>query len=174
MKNIFATGLVLACFAAAGTASVKAAPAIYREGMLEIPEGIMIDEAGDHYFRNIKLRTEANGALRIVRAQPRKLITLEELELNQVYGDVPTVELLVKGYKSMPCTSLEPVAVRRVNYTFHVLVAESGPDPLALCAQMLDPVELTIELDVTGLPPGEYEARVNNEPMEFTLEDLGE
>lgn len=174
MKNVLATSLVLACFAAAGTAPAQAAPAIYRGGFLDIPEGIMIDDAGDHYFRNIKLRTEASGALRIVRAQPRNLITLEELELNQVYGAEPTVELLVKGYKSMPCTSLEPVAIRRVNYTFHVLVAESGPDPLALCAQMLDPVELTIELDVTGLPPGEYEARVNNEPMEFTPEDLGE
>ena len=174
MRNVFAISLGLACFLAAGTTSAQAAPSIYNDGQLEIPEGIMIDASGDHYFRNITLRTEANGSLRIVRAQPRRLITLEELELNQVYGAEPIVELLVKGYKSMPCTSLEPVAIRRVNYTFHVLVAESGPDPLALCTQVLDPVELTIELDVSGLPAGEYEARVNNEPIEFTLEEQGE
>lgn len=174
MKNAIGTSLALACFLATGAVAVKAEPAIYRQGQLEIPYGITIDSSGDHYYRNIKLRTEADGALRIVRAVPRKLITLDELELDIVYGAAPKVELLVKGFKSMPCTTLEPVAVRRVNYTFHVVIAEGAPDPLALCAQVLDPVELTIDLDVTGLPAGEYEARVNNEPMEFTLEDLGE
>ena len=172
MKKAFGISLVLACFVAAGTSPVQADPAIYRGGQLEIPHGIVISDGEDQYYRDIKLQTEPDGSLRIVRAHARRLVTLEELELNQVYGPEPTVELLVKGYKSMPCTEVEPVAVRRVDNTFHVLIAESGPDPLALCAQVLDPVELTVELEVSDLPPGDYEALVNNEPMPFTLEAL--
>lgn len=174
MKNAFGTGVVLACFLAAGSSFTQAQPAIYRAGDLDIAQGILIENGKDQYFSKIKLRTQPNGSLRIVRAQQRPLITLDELELNQVYGPEPFVELQIKGFKSMPCVGLEPVAVRRIDNTFHVLIAEGSPDPLALCAQMLTPVDVNVDLELGGLPAGDYVVLINNEPMEFTLEDLGE
>jgi hypothetical protein len=171
MKNALRTSLVLACLLASGLQSVQvqAEPAFYREGLLELPQGIVIEEGQDQYYSNIRLRTEANGALRIVRAQPRRLITLEALELDRQLAPQPRLELSIAGYKSMPCVELEPVAIRRIDEVFHVLVAEAAPDPLLLCAQVLTPVELTVELDVAGLADGEYQVRVNNETRAFTL-----
>lgn len=174
MRNALLTSLVLACMLASGLPSAQAQPAIYRAGMLEVPYGIVVEDGNDQYYRNIRLRTEPDGSLRIQRAHARRLITLQELELDQLYGPEPAVELQIKGYKSMPCVGLEPVAVRRVDNVFHVLIAESSPDPLVLCAQVLTEVDVNVDLDVTGLPAGDYVALINNEPMEFTLEDLEE
>lgn len=153
-----------------GTSSV-AQPAIYRDGLLELPQGIVIETGDDQYYSDIRLRADANGALRIVSAEPRPLLTLTELTLDQVYGSTPAVSLQVSGMLPMPCMQLEPLAIRRIGNTFHVLIAQGGPDPLALCAQVLTPVELTVDLDVADLPAGDYVALINNEPMEFTIEE---
>lgn len=173
MNTVMRKALVVACFLATGVGSVKAEPAILRNGELHISEGIVIDTNGDRYFKNVKLHTMPDGSLKIVSAQPRNLVQLDELEVNVIYGSPAEVEVLVRGHKSVACVDLEPIAIRRVNYTFHVLIAQTPLDPLALCAQAAAPVELTVDLDVAGLPAGEYEVRVNNEPMEFTLDEMG-
>lgn len=174
MKPAVAAFLALSSLLVTTPAMTQAQPAVYRDGLLELPQGIVVSEGNDQYFSDIRLHTEANGSLRIVSAQQRRLITLQELELNQLYGDEPQVELQIAGYKSMPCVALAPVSVRRIDNVFHVLIAEGDTDPLALCAQVLTPVDVTVELDVRDLPAGDYVALINNEPMEFTLEDFAD
>ena len=174
MKATSTLPLLLSCLLVTGAATTQAQPAVYRDGLLELPHGIVVADGNDQYFSNIRLQTEPNGSLRIVSAQPRRLIELGDLELNQLYGDEPKVELQIAGYKSMPCVDLLPVSVRRIDNVFHVLLAEGSPDPLALCAQVMTPVNVTVDLDVADLPAGDYVALINNEPMEFTLEDLSE
>ena len=174
MKHALAATLILSSLLAATPAVTEAQPAVFRDGLLDLPQGIVVSDGDDRYYSDIRLRSEPNGSLRIVSAQERRLIALQELELDQIYGDEPAVSLLINGYKSMPCVELLPVSVRRIDNVFHVLVAEGSPDPLALCAQVLTPVTVTVDLDVSGLPDGDYVALINNEPMEFTLEDLEE
>lgn len=166
--------LILGCFLAAGSNTASAESATFRNGELLISHGMVIENNRDRYYRNIKLISMPDGLLRLARAQPRKLILLEELELSQIYTEPVQVEILVSGYKSMPCTELEPVAIKQVEHTFHVLIAQTLPDPLTPCAQVLTPVDLTIELDTSELLPGEYLVLVNNEAMEFTMENFNE
>lgn len=171
-RNTLAAILACCCFLAVGIAPAQAEPAVYRNGQLEISEGILVQPGGDSYYRDIELRTQPDGSMKIVRAQKRNLATLEELELNVVYSDEVEVELYVAGYLPVDCLDLEPVAVSRRGDTFHVLIARTPLDPLALCAQVIEPFDMTLTLDANHLEPGDYVVLVNNEPMEFTIEDV--
>jgi len=136
---------ILGCFLAAGRNTASAESATFKNGELLISHGIVIENNRDRYYRNIKLISMPDGLLKQASANSRKLIQLEELELSQIYTDPVQVEILVNGYKSMPCTELEPVTIKQAEHTFLVLIAQTLPDPLALRAQALTPVELTIE-----------------------------
>jgi hypothetical protein len=159
--------LLSAGFAAAETA-------IYREGELYLPQGIVIRETGDEYFRHIRLQAQADGSMKLHAAEKRNLAVVEELELGVFYTNPVTVELRVTGYRHVPCVGLEPVAIHRKDHTFHVLIAETPLDPLALCAQVTAPFEQLVELDVTGVEPGEYLVLVNGMDIDFTLEDVNQ
>lgn len=158
---------------AGALASVQAEPAVYKNGDLSIDASIVQLQGRDHFFKDVQMRTHTDGSLKLVYAEKRRLALLEELELDVVYGDGVEVELAVGGYLATPCADLEPTAISRQGNVFHVLVAETPPDPLALCAQVLKPFSLVIPLVTDGLEPGEYLVLVNNEPMEFTIEDFG-
>ena len=162
------------CLLAGAQTSVQAEPAVYKSGELRIETTIVHMHGEDLFFKDVQLRTKPDGSLMLVSARHQRLATLEELELNVVYGAGVEVELTVGGYISTPCAGLEPTAISREDNVFHVLIAETPPDPLALCAQVLQPFSLIVPLDANGLEPGEYLVLVNNEPMEFTIEDLGD
>lgn len=161
------------CLLFGAQAAVQAEPAVYNDGELRIDAGIVHLQGKDHLFRDVRMSTLADGTLKLVHAESRRLATVEELELHVVYGAGVEVELTVGGYISTPCAGLEPTAISREGSRFHVLIAETPPDPLALCAQVVQPFSLVVPLDAAGLEPGDYLVLVNNEPMAFTIEDHG-
>ena len=59
----------------------------------------------------------------------------------------------------------------RSGNTFHVVLAETPLDPLALCMSLLAVTEFDVEvpLDLTGLAAGTYEVIVNGVRTSFVL-----
>jgi inhibitor of cysteine peptidase len=77
------------------------------------------------------------------------------------------VNVVVRGTLSDACTELGEIAQARSDNAIEVTIT-TVRDPLAICAQVLAPVEVTISL--TGdFPPGEYTVTVNGVTEAFTV-----
>ena len=155
------------------TLPAQAEPAIHFNGEIRIHSGIVHLRGNDQYYKNIIMFAGPDGAIRLIYGKKRRLALLDELELNVVYGAGVDVELTIGGSISNGCVELERTAISRDGDVFHVLVAETPPDPWVYCTQALQPFSITVNLDAGDLQPGEYTVMVNNEPMAFTVEDLG-
>lgn len=144
--------------------------AVYREGELYLPQGMVIQDGGDQYYRHIRFKAQSDGSLKLQAAEPRNLATVEELELGVFYSDPISVELKVTGYLQLACLDLEPVAVHRTGNTFHVLIAETPFDPQYICPQGTSSFEINIDLDASSLAAGYYLVFVNGMEIDFMLE----
>ena len=157
------TGLTLA-----GT--VVADAAIYRDNMLMIPAGAVINASGGFYYKDIVLQADANGRLTVVSASPRPLVHVDNVKPTVVETlDNRTVEVALAGYKSVPCVALEKVAVSRKNDVFTVLVAETVMGPAESCIAIVSPFDIKVPLDVTGLRAGTYKVVANGKEATFVL-----
>jgi hypothetical protein len=171
MQTFTRPTLVLACLLATGFSSAGET-AVYKDGSLLLDELISIDDVrGDRYLKQVHLKNDRWGRFIIAGSQTRPLAMLDTVELEVLYGATVEVELQVIGNKRNPCVELEPVASRRVGDTFHVLIAETPQYLLMMCAQVLEPFELTVSLDATGLKPGDYRVKVNNEVLHFSIDE---
>lgn len=150
--------------------SVNADTAIYRDDKLMIPSGAVITASGQFYYKDIVLQADANGRLRVLAASPRPLVYIDSVNATVVETqDVRSVEIAIAGNKSVPCVSLEEVAVSRKDAVFTVLVAETVMGPAESCIAMVSPFDINVPLDVTGLPAGTYKVVVNGKEASFVL-----
>lgn len=78
------------------------------------------------------------------------------------------VHVQVRGYVPDSCSSVGPVIRERRGTTFHVTL-RSIRDPDQVCAQVLTAFEMSVPLDVYGLPAGTYVVNVNGVTDSFTL-----
>ena len=58
---------------------------------------------------------------------------------------------------------------RRDN-TFFVVVGETPLQTLVACAQVTEPFDITLPLDVKDLPAGDYLVVVNGDEIDFTID----
>ena len=145
-------------------------PAVFRDSMLEISEAVVLTDESYQYFKHVRLQVLPSGQLALVSAEPRTLAQVQELAVAVLFTEPVEVELTVSGVFSDPCVQLEPVSVTREGNTFYVVLAETAPDPAATCVAQVVPYEITIPLDVTGLPLGNYLVLVNGDDIDFDLE----
>lgn len=165
MKNVISA---LALSLLQVTAS-NAAPAFYKDSLLQIKEGIVVLGEEIRYYKNLQLEMKSDGDFRVVEGESLSLAQIDELTVAVLFTEPVQVELLVQGNKSIPCVELES-AVTREGDTFYVAVAERQLQTFDVCIQVLEPYELLLELDVADLPPGDYLVKVNRDVTEFTLE----
>jgi hypothetical protein len=150
--------------------SALADTAIYRDDKLMIPAGAVINASGQFYYKDIVLQADANGRLRVMAASPRPLVYIDSVNATVVETQtVRSVEISIAGNKSVPCVSLEEVAVSRKDAVFTVLVAETVMGPAESCIAIVSPFDLNVPLDVSGLPAGTYKVVVNGEEASFVL-----
>ena len=144
-------------------------PAFFKDSLLTIKEGIVVLGEEIRYYRNLQMELKENGDFRVVEGENLALAQVDELAVAVLFTEPNQVELQITGHKSTPCIDLK-TAVTREGNTFDFAVAESPQQTFDVCVQVLDPYELTAELDVSGLAKGDYRVRVNHDEIDFTLE----
>jgi hypothetical protein len=164
--------LTIGSLAAGFAASSLAGPAIYKGGTLTIPKGALFSDSRQQYYQDIILETDAAGNMTLVSAKPLPKVTVEAAEalLSEEPGKT-TVSLTVSGYKSVPCTVLQDAAIQRSGSHFSVVLAESVLGPAETCIAIIDPFELDVPLDVSGLAAGPYTVDVNGIAVSFELQN---
>jgi len=164
------TPLFLGAALLAGNAAF-AEPAIYHNGQLNIAQGAIFTNSRQDFYENIVLNADADGKLEIAAATK---VPLAYVDTADALVDGATVTLVVSGNMPTPCHTLLEPAVLRTDDGFTVLVANKstlGED--MVCATVLEPFELEIPLDVSGLDAGTYDVTVNNEvETSFDLEEI--
>jgi hypothetical protein len=149
-------------------APVQAGIAVYDDLELKVPSTVVMSEAGPVFYRNVRFTTNADGSFSLAEAERRKLAIIESATV-AVAGDTATVT--AKGELTIACVALEEPAVVRKDDTFHVVLAETPIDPLALCMPFVAVTKFTQEvaIDTSELAPGEYQVDVNGVKASFTL-----
>jgi hypothetical protein len=158
-----------ACLLTLSTLSLAQTP-VYRDGILSIPAGAVLNASGQFYYKDIQLQADSAGRLKVLAASPRPLVYIDSANPTVTETqDSREVTLAIAGNKSVPCVALEPVAISRKADTFTILVAETVQGPAESCIAVLSPFEITVPLDVSGLPAGTYKVVVNDQQTSFVL-----
>lgn len=162
--------VVIACLALVGSQLVLAQPALYKDQVLTIPQGAVMDGTGTTYFESIQLQENDQGNFVLVAAEERSLATVESLDV-QVMESLPLqVSVSVAGYTPTPCNKLLTPAVLYKDNSFTVALAYSSLGPAESCIAVIEPFETSVALDVEGLLAGTYTVTVNGQQTEFTLQ----
>lgn len=144
-------------------------PAFFKDSILSIKEGIVVLDNEISYYRNLQLELKDSGDFRVVEGEHLAPAEVTELSVTVLFTDPPQVELQVVGNKSTPCIDLK-TAVTRTGNTFYFAVAESPQQTFDVCVQVLEPYDITTDLDVSDLGPGDYIVKVNDDEIDFELE----
>ena len=144
-------------------------PAVFQDDVFIIPQGVALINGEARHYNNIKLAADREGKFTLLEAQPSSLVTIDQVEID-VAGSSPfQLVLAVAGSKSVPCVDLQEPAIVREDSTFLIALAETTMGPAQTCIAVIDPFELQIPLDITGLDAGSYSARVNGFNVDFEL-----
>ncbi|OGT73240.1 MAG: hypothetical protein A3H44_05815 [Gammaproteobacteria bacterium RIFCSPLOWO2_02_FULL_57_10] len=146
-----------------------AEPALFVDNVLSIKEGIVVQGQDARYYSNIRLVLTPNGDFQTIHAETKNLVHLDEISVAVIETDPVQVELAVEGYRSNPCVDVDTIITQKGN-TFYVVLTETPLQTLVACAQVIDPYQATIPLDVTDLPAGSYLVNVNGMEIDFDLE----
>lgn len=161
------------CFAALTLTAVsgQAEVPVYRDQQLELPSAVVLTDAGPVYYGDVRFTANADGSFTLVEAKRRNLA---QVDANTVAIDRSApgqVSVAAGGVLSIACVALEEPAVVREGNTFHVALAETAMDPLALCMSFVafTRFDVDVPLDLTGLEAGTYTVIVNGVETSFTL-----
>lgn len=155
---------------AVASLSAQADPAVFRNGVMTIPEGAIVSGTGGNYYTDIRLAMNEDGSLSVTGATANSLVSVDTVDV-QVMESLPMqVSLAVSGNLSVPCVELLDPAISYADNTFTVILAESNLGPAESCIAVLEPFDTTVSLDVAGLAAGTYNVDVNGVSAEFTFD----
>ena len=143
--------------------------ALFRDGILTIPNAAVMKEQGVDYFADVQLHANSTGGFDLVTADPQSLVNVESIAVNVMESHPIQVTVVVTGNKSVPCVKLLEPGVFVESGSFTIALAESKLGIAETCIAVIDPFETSIDLDITGLAPGIYSVQVNGVTGKFTL-----
>ncbi|MDP1933071.1 MAG: hypothetical protein Q8L60_16585 [Gammaproteobacteria bacterium] len=149
--------------------TVLAEPALFLDNVLSIDEGIVVQGGETRYYSNIRLALTPNGDFQAIAAETKNLVHLDEISVAVIETNPVQVELEVVGSRSNPCIDVDTIVKRKGNH-FFVVLTETPLQTLVACAQVIDPYQDTIPLDVKDLPAGNYQVLVNGMEIDFDLD----
>jgi inhibitor of cysteine peptidase len=94
--------------------------------------------------------------------------TVEEVSVVFLESFPLQVQVVAKGYLADSCTSIDEVIVKQADNTFTAEITTRRPAQ-EMCAQIVQPFEKNIPIDVYGLPAGDYTVDVNGVTARFTF-----
>jgi hypothetical protein len=142
---------------------------VLRDQVLTIPQAAVVTSAGQRYYSNVTLRSNADGSFSVLTAEEHALAAVQTVTA-QVTATPTSVVAKVVGYLPTPCDALEPAAVSYKSGEFTVVIGRRstlGPD--TLCAQVIADFQTEVALDIKGLPAGDYRVVVNGVAATFKL-----
>jgi hypothetical protein len=142
---------------------------VLRDQVLTIPQAAVVTSAGQRYYADIKLRSNADGSFSVTAAEEHALAGVQTVTA-QVTATPKSAVAKVAGYLPTPCDALEPAAVSYKSGEFTVVIGRHstlGPD--MGCVQMIADFQTEVALDINGLPAGDYRVVVNGVAATFKL-----
>jgi hypothetical protein len=140
---------------------------IYRDHVLTIPHGTVIDEHGAVHYRNIQLVEVGPNTFQVASAEQGLLASVDSVE---VFSDGSgKVEVVVEGAQSTACVDILDPVVSFKDDVFTVVLAETAPES-DVCIMMLVYYESVFELETGDLEAGEYSVVVNGVEASFSLD----
>jgi inhibitor of cysteine peptidase len=94
---------------------------------------------------------------------------VESVEILMLESFPVQVRVVAKGSHPDPCTTVKDVTQKRDGNTFTVTITAQREQGVS-CVQVIEPFEVSIPLDVAGLPAGTYIVIVNGISEQFTLD----
>lgn len=135
---------------------------VYRNQQLDVPSAVVLTAQGPVYYGDVRFSANRDGSFSLVEANRRKPALVEAATITL---DTATAqaEVHVDGELTIACVGLEEPAVVREGKTFHVVLAETPIDPLAICMPFVavTKFEVDVALDLRGLEAGTYTVNVN-------------
>lgn len=168
MKQILSGMLALAALA---TTSLQAEVPLYHDGALVIDEVVTMQGANPAYYRDVQLLAQAGGLLVVDAASPRPLARVDDAEVLLFQGETLEASVHASGLLSVACVALEAPGVTRRGSVFNVVLAETVMEDGHVCNSLVavTPFDISIPLDLGGLPAGDYRVQVNDLVLDFTL-----
>lgn len=150
---------------------LKAEPAVYvfEDAKLTIPDAVVIQYGRSSYFTNVKFEHTGNGVWRFAGGESSKLAHVADVEIVSEATVPPKVSVRLQGYKSLACVGLEAPAIARQHKTFHIVLAETAVPDNVRCVSSIEPYEISVELDVSGLTRGTYAVNANGVLSHFDI-----
>ncbi len=147
----------------------NAETATFANEQLTVPAVAVVDSTSGHYFANIQLRHEGEGMFRLVTAETRSLVQVEQIHI-ALHETTPRQAVVsIEGFKSVPCVELLEAAVAREGEQFTILLAESELGPEETCIAIPELITEAVTLDLTAVPAGDYTVSVNGHVTAFSL-----
>ncbi len=95
---------------------------------------------------------------------------VQEISVLIMESDPVQVRALLRGYLPDGCTSIYEVQTDREDDTFTVRIVTQRPDGEVACTMAIVPFDEEVDLDVAGLPAGEYTVRADEIRETFILD----
>jgi len=93
---------------------------------------------------------------------------VEEVQIQILESFPVQVNVVAQGTLPDACTTIDQIEQRREEDVFFVTITTARPAGLA-CAEVIEPFEQVVPLDVVGLSAGEYTVDVNGVRETFEL-----
>lgn len=142
---------------------------VYRDGVLTIPEGTLVDESGAHAFRDIVLLEEDDGRFTLVASDDGVLAYVEDITIESNDENTDTLLVTVVGNTPTPCMHLLPPSISVEGNNIMVVLPVSRPTEDA-CVQVLEPFETNFTVPTSELDAGEYTLIINGEEATFIVD----
>jgi len=142
--------------------------AVYRDKVLTIPSGVIIDDQGVTAVRDVTLIQEEDGRFRVDETGEGQLAEVDSVTVTSVESTEDRVKVTAEGYQSSACVDILMPAMVRDDNVFSVVLSESAQWS-DVCILIMKRYEKSFPLDVRGLEPGTYLVIVNGVEAEFTL-----
>lgn len=151
------------------TARVRAESAVYTDGVLHVPEVLVLDSLTPHMVSNAELHITAAGTLEVVTSSTSPMARLQSISTNAevTRGDIAIIH--VTTLKHWECVQLNPVRVVQQAKAFYLAVTEQPVPDNVRCLPGSEPVLTQVQIDTLPLQPGEYQVYAHGRHIAFTV-----
>lgn len=143
--------------------------AVFTDGVMHIPEVLIVDALMPHMVANAELHLNAEGNFDVAASESTPMARVQSISTNVevTRGDFAIIHLNV--LKSWECVQLNPVQVVQQGRAFYLAVTEQPVPDNVRCLPGGAPVLSQVAIDTLPLQPGEYQVYAHGRHIAFTV-----
>ena len=139
----------------------------FENGILTIPRVDTPEQIGQ--YQNIQFKLSTEGQWKLIAANTGHQAQVDDITIQILESFPVQIHVQVSGNLPTPCHELGPIYQRFSDNAFEIAIYVTQLQTFVACAQVLEPFQTAIPLDVFGLPQGRYQVRVNDKLADFEL-----